>query len=162
MSYFMCLEAKNVDKYLTFAWFSGWKAPGIKTSSISRVWKGPGGPSCCTLRVWKVPGGNISSILPVWTALGGSMCRILRVWKLNMSINSSHLLGFGMEGSGRQNQSYFTCLEGSGRLNVSYCTRLEAQSVDKYFTCARFWEAQGGSVTLGPVENIGNLGPLGT
>ena len=49
-------------------------------------------------------------------------------------------------------------LEGSGRLNVSYCTRLEAQNVDKYITFARFWEAQGGSVTLGPVENEGNLG----
>ena len=71
------------------------------------------------------------------------MCRILRVWKLKTSINTSHLLGFGMEGSGRQNQSYFTCLEGSGRLKVSYCTRLEAQNVDKYITFARFWGPAG-------------------
>ena len=69
------------------------------------------------------------------------MCRILRVWKLKMSISSSNLFGFGMEGSGRQNQLYFTCLEGSGRLNVSYCTRLEAQNVDKYITFAHFLEA---------------------
>ena len=88
------------------------------------------------------------------------MCRILRAWKLKTSIHLKHLLGFGMEGSGRQNQSYFTCLEGSGRLNVSYCTRLEAQNVDKYFTFARLWEAQGGSVTLGPVVNPGFLGSL--
>ena len=87
------------------------------------------------------------------------MCRILRVWKLNMSINTSHLLGFRMEGSGKQNQSYFTCLEGSGRLNVSCCACLEAQHVDKYITFARFWEAQGGSVTLGPVENGGFWAP---
>ena len=59
------------------------------------------------------------------------MCRNLRVWKLKTLINIFHLLGFGMEGSGRQNQLYFTCLEGSGRLNVSYCTRLEARNVDK-------------------------------
>ena len=77
-------------------------------------------------------------ILCVWKALGGSMCRILRFWKFKTSINTLHLLGFGMEGSGRQNQSYFTCLEGSGRLKVSYCTRLEAQNVDKYITFARF------------------------
>ena len=80
-------------------------------------------------------------------------------------INKLHLFGFGMEGSGTQNQLYFTCLEGSGRLNVSYSTCLEAQNVDKYFTFARFWEAQGGSVYGGPVENEGNLGPpryLGT
>ena len=43
------------------------------------------------------------------------MCRILHV----------------LEGSGRQNQSYFTCPEGSGRLNLSD------------FTCAgRLWAAQ--------------------
>ena len=50
----------------------------------------------------------------------------------------------------------------SGRLKVSYCTRLEAQNVDKLITFARFWEAQGGSVTLGPVVNPWFLGPLGT
>ena len=90
------------------------------------------------------------------------MCRILRAWKLKTSINTPHLLGFGMEGSEKQNQYYFTCLEGPGRLKVSYCTRLEAQNVDKFITFARFWEAQGGSVTLGPVVNPGVLGPLGT
>ena len=47
-----------------------------------------------------------------------------------------------LEGSGRQNQSYFTCPEGSGRLNVSYCTRLEAQNVDKFITFARFWDGR--------------------
>ena len=66
------------------------------------------------------------------------MCRTVRVWKLKTSINSTRLLGFGMEGSGRQNQLYFTCLEGSGRLKVSYFTCLEAQNVDKYITFARF------------------------
>ena len=30
----------------------------------------------------------------------------------------------------------FTCLEGSGRLNVSYSTCLEAQNVDKFITFA--------------------------
>ena len=55
------------------------------------------------------------------------MCRILRV----------------LEGSGRQNQLYFTCLEGSGRLNVSYSTCLEAQNVDKFFTFVRFWRGVG-------------------
>ena len=64
------------------------------------------------------------------------MCCILCVWKLHMLINALHLFGFRMEGSGKQNQLYFTCLEGSGRLNVSYCTRLEAQNVDKYITFA--------------------------
>ena len=64
------------------------------------------------------------------------MCRTVRVWKLKTFMNTSHLLGFGMEGSGRQNQSYFTCLEGSGRLNVSYSTCLEAQNVDKFITFA--------------------------
>ena len=54
------------------------------------------------------------------------MCRILRV----------------LEGSGRQNHLYFTCLEGSGRLNVSYSTCLEAQNVDKYFTFVRFWDGR--------------------
>ena len=54
------------------------------------------------------------------------MCCILRV----------------LEGSGRQNQLYFTCPEGSGRLNVSYCTRLEAQNVDRFFTFARFWDGR--------------------
>ena len=77
-------------------------------------------------------------ILRAWKALGGSMCRILRVWKLKMLINTSHLLDFRMEGSGRQKQSYFKCLEGSGRLKVSYCTRLEAQNDDKYLTFVRF------------------------
>ena len=66
------------------------------------------------------------------------MCSILRVWKLKKTINTLHLLGFGMEGSGRQNQSYFTCLEDSGRLNVSYFTCLEDQNVDKYITSVRF------------------------
>ena len=66
------------------------------------------------------------------------MCGILRVWKFKTSINISHLFGFGTEGSGRQHQSYFSCLEGSGRLKVSYFTRLEAQTVDKYITFARF------------------------
>ena len=54
------------------------------------------------------------------------MCCILRV----------------LEGSGRQNQSYFTCLEGFGRLNVSYCTCLEAQNDDKYLTFLRFWDGR--------------------
>ena len=45
-----------------------------------------------------------------------------------MSINSSHLLGFGMGGSGRQNLSYFTCLD--------------AQNVDKFFTFARGWDGR--------------------
>ena len=54
------------------------------------------------------------------------MCCILRV----------------LEGSGRQNQSYFTCLEGSGRLNVSYSTCLEAQNVNKFITFARFWDGR--------------------
>ena len=67
MSYFTCLEAQNVDKYFTFAWFSGWKAPGIKINRILRVWK----------------------------VLGGSKSRTVRVWKLKTSINLSHLLGFG-------------------------------------------------------------------
>ena len=88
------------------------------------------------------------------------LIQVLRVWKLKMSINISPLFGFRMEGSGRQNQLYFTCLEGSGRLNVSYCTRLEAQNVDKYITFARFWEAQGGSVYGGPVVNSGFPGVL--
>ena len=80
------------------------------------------------------------------------MCCILRVWKLKTLINISHLLGFGMEGSGRQNLWYFMCPEGSGRLNVSYfiylegpgrlivsySTRLEAQNVDKYIIFLRF------------------------
>ena len=79
-----------------------------------------------------------------------------------MTMNSSHLLGFGMEGFGRLNVSYFTCPEGSGRLNVLYFTCLEAQNVNKFFTFAWIWEAQGGSVTLGPVVNPGFLGPLGT
>ena len=43
---------------------------------------------------------------------------------------------------------------------MSYCTRLEAQNVDKYITFARFWEAQDGSVTLGPVVNSLFLGSL--
>ena len=47
-----------------------------------------------------------------WKALGGSICRILRVWKHKMSINSCLLVGFGMEGSGRLNLLYLTCLEG--------------------------------------------------
>ena len=67
MSYFTCLEAQNVDKYITFARFSGWKAPGVKISRILRVWK----------------------------ALGGLKCRILRVWKLKTSKNTSNLFGFG-------------------------------------------------------------------
>ena len=54
------------------------------------------------------------------------MCRILRV----------------LEGSGRQNQSYFTCLEGSGRLNVLYSKCLEAQNVDKHIKFARFWDGR--------------------
>ena len=62
-----------------------------------------------------------------------------------MTLNSSHLLGFGMEGSGRLNVSYFTCPEGSGRLNVLYFTCLEAQNVDKFIIFARFREAQAGS-----------------
>ena len=86
------------------------------------------------------------------------MCRILRVWKLKTLINASHLLGFRMEGSGRQNQSYFTCLEGSGRLNVLYSTCREAQNI----TFARFWEAQGGKHPLGSVVKRWFLGPLGT
>ena len=70
-----------------------------------------------------------------------------------------------LEGFKRFDLLYFTCLEGSGRLNVSYCTCLEAQNVDKYITCARSWEAQGGSVTLGPVVSprfLGSLRYLGT
>ena len=82
------------------------------------------------------------------------MCRILFVWKFKMLINLSHLLGFGMEGSGRQNLWYFTRLEDSGRLNVSYFTFLEAPNIDKYITFARFWEAQGGSEHGRPVENF--------
>ena len=66
VSYFTCLEAQNVDKYITFARFSGWNAPGIKITCILRVWK----------------------------ALGGLKCRILSVWKLKTSKNTSHLLGF--------------------------------------------------------------------
>ena len=65
-----------------------------------------------------------------------------------------------LEGSGRVNLLYFTCLEGSGRLNVSYFTCLEAQNVDKYITFARFWEAQGGKHPLGSVVNGGFLGSL--
>ena len=53
------------------------------------------------------------------------MCRILRVWKLETCINSSYLFGFEMEGSGRQIQSYFTCLEGSGRQHLLYFMCLE-------------------------------------
>ena len=87
MSYSTCLEAQNVDKYITFAWFWEWKALGGKINRILRVWKAP----------------------------GGSKCRILRVWKLKTSINTSHLLDFrpqeDLEGSGRLNVSYFTCLE---------------------------------------------------
>ena len=49
-------------------------------------------------------------------------------------------------------------LEGSGRLNVSYSTCLEAQNVDKYVTFARFWEAQSGSEHGGPVKNTRNMG----
>ena len=64
--YFTCLEAQNVDKYITFAWFWEWKALGSKINRILRVWK----------------------------ALGGSMCRTVRVWKFITSINTSHLLGF--------------------------------------------------------------------
>ena len=79
-----------------------------------------------------------------------------------MSINSFHLFGFGMEGSGKQNlwyltrlegsgklnMQYFSCLEGSGRLNVMYYfTCLEVQNDDKFMTFARFgdgriWEAK--------------------
>ena len=70
------------------------------------------------------------------------MCCILRAWKLKTLINTSHLLGFGMEGSGRQNQLYFTCLEVSGRLNVSYSTCLEAQNADKFITFARSWDGR--------------------
>ena len=70
------------------------------------------------------------------------MCRTVRVWKLKTSINFLHLLGFGMEGSGRQNQLYFTCLEGSGRLNVSYSTCLEAQNVEEYITFDWFWDGR--------------------
>ena len=81
----------------------------------------PGGFGRC----WKALGGSICCILHVWKALGGSMCRILRVWKLKTSINSSHLLGFGMEGSGKLNLSYFTCQEGSGKFNLPYFTCLE-------------------------------------
>ena len=66
MSYFTCLEAQNVDKYITFAWFWEWKALGGKINRILRVWKAP----------------------------GGSKCRILRVWKLKTWINTSHLLDF--------------------------------------------------------------------
>ena len=54
---------------------------------------------------------------------------------------------------------YFTRLEGSGRLNVLYFTCLEAQHIDKYITFARFWEAEGGSEHGGPVVNGGFLGP---
>ena len=43
LSYFTCLEAQNVDKYITFAWFSGWNAPGVKINCILRVWKALGG-----------------------------------------------------------------------------------------------------------------------
>ena len=86
MSYFTCLEAQNVDKYITFAWFWEWKA-------------------------W---GGKINRILRVWKALGGLKCRILRVWKPKTSINTSHLFDFrpqeDLEDSGRLNVSYFTCL----------------------------------------------------
>ena len=67
MLYFTCLEAQNLDKYITFAWFSGWKAPGIKINSILRVWK----------------------------ALGGLKCGILHVWKLKTLKNTSNLFGFG-------------------------------------------------------------------
>ena len=87
MSYFTCLEASNVDKYITFAWFWEWKALGGKIN--------------CILRVWKVP--------------GGSKCGILRVWKFKTSINTLHLLDFkpqeDLEGSGRLNVLSFTCLE---------------------------------------------------
>ena len=64
------------------------------------------------------------------------MCRILRVWKFRTTINPSHLFGFKMEGSGRQNQLCSTCLEGSGRLNVSYFTCLEVENVNKFITFA--------------------------
>ena len=57
-----------------------------------------------------------------------------------MSINSSHLLGFGRP-------------RASGRPNLSYLTCLEAQHVDKIITFALLWEATGGSVCGGPVVN---------
>ena len=81
-------------------------------------------------------------ILRVWKAPGGSKCRILRVWKLKTSINTSHLLDFRPQevptltnlrarvGPLKQTKhpriEGFTCLEGSGRLNVLYFTCLEA------------------------------------
>ena len=38
--------------------------------------------------------------------------------------------------------SYLNRLEGSGRLNLSYSTCLEAQNDDKLITFARFWDGR--------------------
>ena len=70
---------------------------------------------------WKVLGSKINRILRVWKVPGGSMCRILRAWKLKTSIHLKHLLGFGMEGSGRQN----------GRLWGAKCVVLYASGSSK-------------------------------
>ena len=84
VSYFTCLEVQNVDKYFTFAWFSGWKAPGVKINRILRVWKALGGLKCRILRVWKLKTSKNTSHLfdfSGWNAPGIKIYRILRVWK---------------------------------------------------------------------------------
>ena len=69
--YFTCLEAQNVDKYITFVRFWGRMAPGAKINRILRVWKALGGSTCSILRVWKALGGSNCGILRAWKALGG-------------------------------------------------------------------------------------------
>ena len=91
VSYFTCLEAQNVDKFITFAWFGDgrlWEAKSVVFYVSGRLWEA----QCVVFYVCRM-------------ALGGLMCRIIRV----------------LEGSGRQNQLYLTCLEGSGRLWEAKC-----------------------------------------
>ena len=80
------------------------------------------------------------------------MCRILRVWKLKTSINTSHLLGFG---NGRLWEAKSIVFYVSGRLWKAQYVVFDVSG------SSMFGEAQGGSATLGPVVNLGFLGPLG-
>ena len=103
MLYSTCLEAQNVDKYITFARFLDGRLREAKSVVFyvsGRLWEAQSvvlyasGSSkrrkmhhICSVLGWKAPGGKVSSILCVWKALGGSKCRMLGVWKLNMSMN---------------------------------------------------------------------------
>ena len=111
---------------------------------------------CCILRVWKLNKSINSSHLFDLEAPGGPNSNEAKApggsAQTNQTPQDRRRTEAGLGWAGwladwlklSKISCIFTCLEGSGRLNVSYSTCLEAQNVEKYFICSVLgWKALG-------------------